>query len=304
MDRLFSLLFNVLSFGIVPGILWLRPGTRRRTGDWLVAWKTVPVGFIVFMLTTKIACYLTSPPSFLPQAFAGLVLAAAATVLLIRLTRRRYHAEKPFRVWPSLTVAGICLIGLVPLVWLELALRTFVFGYHPPGHAVPIPTEGAGPVTLEQRSIHPVRAEYDYRLAFPGKAETRRCFLFTGGYTDFLVFRLDDGRLVFFADHYRVHLVDARARKVFRLFRTEDRRILAAELPGGEAKVAYVLAGPDGRAVTVNGRPAVVDPGSLGETMRRLGRIHWYKFIPAEPEVTFPVSRLGDSLGAPVRQLE
>lgn len=40
-DILFTILMLILS-----AILWIVPKTRRNNGNWLIAWKTVPLGII------------------------------------------------------------------------------------------------------------------------------------------------------------------------------------------------------------------------------------------------------------------
>ena len=45
-----DLIFTFLML-ILPAILWIVPKTRRNNGNWLIAWKTVPLGFIAMCWT-------------------------------------------------------------------------------------------------------------------------------------------------------------------------------------------------------------------------------------------------------------
>ena len=300
-------LVPLLFLGIVPGILWLLPKTRRRTGNWLVAWKTVPVGFIVYLLAGKTFLFLLDPRFNLLQGLASLGCAAAATGLLIRLIRRRYHAERPFNAGPAAAVFGVCLVSLGLLIVLEVSFVLFLFrhGYLPPWESTTVTTQGPVQIAFEQRSRHPFLAEFDYRIAFIGKDGKQLCRLHTngGGNTDFLVFRLTDGRLIF-SGNTGTYLVDGSKRKVCWLYRNRE-KLLFFELPGGEAKLDYSVAGKDDTfSVKFGDRPAKnVDPGELGETMRLLGRIR-FEFTPAKSEVKIPVSRLDEDLGDLAHRIE
>lgn len=304
LEYLFFLLW-LLFFGLVPGILWILPKTRRRTGNWLVAWKTVPLGMIVFLLA--VAALSRAGGIYWLRWLVAASCAATATFFLIRWARRRYHAEKPFRVWPSLLIAAGCFCCLFPLILLNLTLRTLLFqhGYRPPWEAIAIPADGPAQVAFEQRSIHPFLAEFDYRIAFTGKDGKQLCRLHTngGGNTDFLVFKLDDGRLIL-SGNTGEYLVDGSKRKVCWLCRNNG-KLLFFELPGGEAELDYSVSGKDDTfSVKFGGRPAKnVDPGDLGETMRLLGRIR-FEFTPAKSEVKIPVSRLDENLSALVHRIE
>ena len=297
----------LLFLGIVPGILWLLPKTRCRTGNWLVAWKTVPVGFFVYILLGKAFRFWAGPRFDLLQGLVSLGCAAAAPILLGRWIRRRYHAEKPFGAGPAAAVFGLYLVSLSLLIVLEISFVLFLFrhGYLPPWESFPIPADGPAQVAFEQRSIHPFLAEFDYRIAFTGKDGKQLCRLHTngGGNTDFLVFKLDDGRLIL-SGNTGEYLVDARTRKVCWLCRNNGKRLFF-ELPGGEAKLDYSVSGKDDTfSVTFGGRPAKsVDPGNLGETMRLLGRIR-FEFTPAKSEVKIPVSRLDENLSDLAHRIE
>jgi len=304
MEILFFLLW-LLFFGLVPGILWLLPQTRRRTGNWLIAWKTVPFGFIIYLLAGKVLSFWMDPRFSLLRGLIALGCAAAAPVLLGRWIRRRYHAEKPFDAGPAAAVFAFYLVS--PLILLDLTLRTLLFqhGDRPAWEAVAIPAVGPVQVAFEQRPIHPIMAEFDYRIAFTGKDGKQLCRLHTngGGNTDFLVFKLDDGRLIL-SGNTGEYLVDARTRKVCWLCWNNGKRLFF-ELPGGEAKLDYSVSGKDDTfSVKFGGRPAKsVDPGNLGETMRLLGRIR-FEFTPAKSEVKIPVSRLDENLSDLAHRIE
>ena len=287
---------------IVPAVLWIVPGTRRKNGAWMIALKTVPLGLYVFnsavwgMLFSAVRRlpfdrsgeYLMIPlwlQICLPLLAAFLVIIPAGLFI-----RRKFGAEKEYD--PVLSILLFFLL-LPPVMVIDSVLAIGVSiacysrdpaGYRGEWDSTPLPPEGDTRITFDSQSIHPFLAEYNYRISFSrGKSVVFRQLLFVncGGRTHFNLYRLKDGRL-FFQDKDWDYLVDVPEQKVYMLGSFEG-KVYAAPVPNEEI---HSWGGPerqqDGKitfSLNLKKIPAE-DVSGILDGMVYYGCIRW-KFHPA-----------------------
>ncbi len=220
---------------VIPVILWAVPRTRRMTGNWIVALKSVPVGcavIIASMMVPVAGVGLVSQERYpvlrwvLMLSFLALGIVAGVAVIfgIARFIRRRYRATNRRAILPFVLLFLFFGIGTV---WVAVAyfMIHFAIALHSGERFVgdwrsfELPPEQGVELAFEERPIHPFQAEYEYRLRF-GKADGavyRYLQVNTGGRTAFTLCRLKDGRL-FLGDKDGDYLVDAAARQLLVLF--------------------------------------------------------------------------------------
>ena len=221
---------SILVWLVIPAVLWAIPRTRRMTGNWIVALKSVPVGcstalFVIFLLAGLAG--LNSELWVLivvPVAFAA---AIGAIVGCARFIRKKYRAENRSEIPPFvvLFLLFVCIPGVCSVAY-SLIHFAIVQG---DWHSFELPPEQGVELAFEERPIHPFQAEYEYRLRF-GKADGavyRYLRVNTGGRTAFNVYRLKDGWL-FLRDKDGEYLVDAAARRLLVRFEYGGKEYVAA----------------------------------------------------------------------------
>ena len=190
-----STIFVICIFALVPAILWSIPKTRRNSEMTMTALKTVPLGMIAFFILN----YL---PASMPL-LSG-VLCWAIILLLARFIRNRYKANWKYPVFIFLVAVPFsifCLVIAISANFFYNAVRYAADSEQYHGEwlatAIPLPGESKTKLSLEQRSIHPFLAEYDYQLVFErdGRKTAQRLLTNTGGRTHFNLYTLIDGRL-------------------------------------------------------------------------------------------------------------
>ncbi|MDD7751125.1 MAG: hypothetical protein PUK77_05380, partial [bacterium] len=190
-----SFIFVCFIFALVPAILWIIPKTRRSSGMIMTALKTVPLGMLAFFALNH-----------LPQNMALLsgTLCWAIIILLAAFIRKRYKANWKYPAFIFLVAipfSVFCLAAAIATSIFCSTVRYFADSEHYHGEwfatAIPLPGESKTKLSLEQRSIHPFLAEYDYQLVFErdGRKTAQRLLTNTGGRTQFNLYTLIDGRL-------------------------------------------------------------------------------------------------------------
>ncbi len=190
-----SFIFVCFIFALVPAILWIIPKTRRSSGMIMTALKTVPLGMLAFFALNH-----------LPQNMALLsgTLCWAIIILLAAFIRKRYKANWKYPAFIFLVAipfSVFCLAAAIATSIFCSTVRYFADSEHYHGEwfatAIPLPGESKTKLSLEQRSIHPFLAEYDYQLVFErdGRKTAQRLLTNTGGRTLFNLYTLIDGRL-------------------------------------------------------------------------------------------------------------
>ncbi len=222
---------------VIPVILWAVPRTRRMTGNWIVALKSVPVGCatatFVILLLVGLAGMTLNGRALLAIGVA-LVAAIVAIVGCARFIRWKYRAENKRAILPFVVLFLLfaCIPGICSIAYSGIRL---VIALHSGEHYVgdwrsfELPPEQGVELAFEERSIHPFQAEYEYRLRF-GKADEavyRYLRVNTGGRTAFNLYRLKDGRLLL-RDKDGNYLADAAARQLLVLFEYNGKRYGAA----------------------------------------------------------------------------
>ena len=221
---------SILVWLVIPAVLWAIPRTRRMTGNWIVALKSVPVGcatatFVIFLLVGLAGMTLNGRA--LLAIGAALAAAIGAIVGCARFIRKKYRAENRSEIPPFvvLFLLFVCIPGICSVAY-SLIHFAIVQG---DWRSFELPPEQGVELAFEERPIHPFQAEYEYRLRF-GKADGavyRYLRVNTGGRTAFNVYRLKDGRL-FLRDKDGNYLADAAARQLLVLFEYDGKEYVAA----------------------------------------------------------------------------
>jgi hypothetical protein len=233
----------LIVLAVTPVLLWYIPQTRRMTGSFMTALKTVPFGcltmiFIPFMIYETIMVlgrFFAVPLHISPFWRIGFaVFGMGIGILLIwgvaRWSWRKYQAEGK-RSWiPFVLLFSALAGGTVIFIATSTMIR---FAHSPQDYrgawqSIQVLEDDKAPLAFEQASIHPFLAEYDYRLRFGGgdKAEYRKLRLNTGGRTYFNLYRLRDGRL-FMQDKDSDYIVDPAKREVWFVFSSEGKKYMA-----------------------------------------------------------------------------
>ena len=241
-----DLIFSVLML-ILPTVLWIVPETRRNNDNWLIALKTAPLGIIALYWSDELLSAIARMISerqerdYEPPILIILAVSLIAAFLVIipggLFIKRRFGTEKKYNPGPSILV----FLLLLPPVLIADIFLSFACSFADSEHkgdwrTAWLPREGNTGIAFQEQPIHPVLAEYNYRLRFSRDGEKTYRYLLTntGGRTHFNVYRLKDGRL-FLRDIYGDYLVDVQGPecRVFRLEPFED-RLYAAQVPNVE----------------------------------------------------------------------
>ena len=238
-----------ISMSGIAALFWSIPATRRMTGAWLTALKTVPLGCFttvtIPILILEILVFINNTWELFPArylrhgflgiglSFVGLICGGSLIVFLARLTWRTYHA-KGKRSWLPFLFIFVILGGSVFVLSFMVKLNRYSDNpveYHGEWTSFVLPQVGDVNLAFEQRFIHPFLAEYDYRLSFSkdGKTEYYDLKINTGGRTLFNIYRLQDGRLCF-VDKDSCYIVDAARREVLYVFKYQ-RKLYAVPYP-------------------------------------------------------------------------
>ena len=224
-------------------ILWAIPKTRRSSGNAVTAWKCVPPGCSVMLLTPvvmDIADRLLNEYGPLtlrllsPLLLFGLVLlltVPAGFAVIKKLKNccwKHYPPDQP-RKCGQFYVAFIALLIAVPIIIVTIEIVSFSImlrsaqNYRGPWRTYPVVTEHGTELAFQERSIHPFLAEYDYRFRFRknGQETFQDLWINTGGRTYFNVFRLKNGRLLF-SDKNNDYIVEVKSQKVYMLEKIDD----------------------------------------------------------------------------------
>ena len=238
-----DLIFTFLML-ILPAILWIVPKTRRNNGNWLIARKTVPLGFIAICWTgwlmSKIQSVLCERLERDIDIPFWLVLVVPLTVAFLVIIpgglfiRRKFGTEKKYNPGPSILIFLAAVPHVIILSWiLSFVCDLGADDYKGEWRTAWLPKEGNTAIAFQEQPIHPFLAEYNYRLLFSRDGEQTYQLLLTntGGSTYFNVYRLKDGRLLF-CDKEWDYLVDVQGPecRVFRVDSLED-RLYAARIP-------------------------------------------------------------------------
>lgn len=239
---MFEEIIICVSLAIVPVLLWAIPKTRRMTGTWLTALKTVPLGcltaFLIPTLLYGIVRFINNWREPFPVRNLGhiqlyyllgivaiaLVVGILLTVYLVRFIWHRYHVEGKRSMLPFLLIvfllvmSTIVLSVAIPIVQYHNDMSNYRRGWI----AFVLPTENDVKIAFEQHPIHPFLAEYNYRLHFKhnGKTEYRDLQTNTGGRTFFNIYRLQDGRL-YFVDKDNEYIVDTAKQEILYIIRDQ-----------------------------------------------------------------------------------
>jgi len=238
--------------GAAPALLWSFPKTRRMTGAWITALKTVPVGCLAMILLPVIIGAIIDFANHRWKLFPAhgtmfgflliavtLLSTAVGVWLIIYLAGfiwRKYEAVGkrswlPFVfIFVVLSVGSGILSVALPIVQYTIQKEN----YQKSWSSISLPVTGNAEIAFEQCSIHPFLAEYKYRLRFKnnGKTEYRNLMINTGGKTYFNVYHLRDGRL-YLTDKDGDYIVDPAKAEVQYLFR-KDGKLYAAPYSQGK----------------------------------------------------------------------
>ena len=210
-----SFIFVCFIFALVPAILWIIPKPRRSSGMIMTALKTVPLGMLAFFALNHLPQNMALLSGTLCWAIIILLAAFIATSIFCSTVRyfadsEHYHGE-----------------------WFATA--------------IPLPGESKTKLSLEQRSIHPFLAEYDYQLVFErdGRKTAQRLLTNTGGRTLFNLYTLIDGRLYLESKENRC-IADPEEQTVLgvQMFNGQP---YASELPNETVKSFSGIQGKDGK---------------------------------------------------------
>lgn len=253
------MLFTLFLLLILPAILWAVPCTRRMTGSWIAALKSVPAGCAVMIalpafllvlireLPHRLRGMISSPLTDLIVSLMGIIAGIALIVFLLRFIYRKFHAEGKRSPLPAVIV--FLFLGtafpILSCVYTVVSYQTAMINYQTACDSgkryyssdwrkYELPPENGTEIAFEERGIHPFLAEYDYRLRFEKNGECRYHYLPTncGGRTYFKLYRLKDGRLLF-SDKDGDYIVDAADEKVWFLFRFGN-KTYAVEYPNAQ----------------------------------------------------------------------
>ena len=222
----------LLFFVILPAIIaWAVPQLRKQNGNFLIALKTVPLGVFALFLADKLVtgfyrwlCEYNFEN--IPRFHSGIRVGVPIGIALLAIAVSGWMIHKKFRVEVrynplfSLLLFFPYLLAVSILGFMISMAMLFSTngGYQGEWRSVYLPKENSVRFVFEQRSIHPMLAEYNYRLRFIKNGQTSYQQLFTncGGRTHFNLYCLKDGRLLF-RDKDWDYIVDVENVKVYRL---------------------------------------------------------------------------------------
>ena len=279
----------------VPAVLWAIPRTRRAVGSWTLAWKTVPVGCLGFVILCSLFGRVLKwiVPSSGVASWAALLLALFASwagiVAVVRLVRRKFSAPGSCDWIPAVAVFLFYGVVFTIVIWILTVGILMRGGYRGSWRDYPLGVEP--PLVFEERSIHPFLAEYDYRIRFPRTGRPVRLMTNTGGRTFFNIHRLRDGRF-YFTDKDFDYLVDPTSGSVLYLSALEE-RIYAAPLPDREITSWSGLSRCGDKVVQRFNELTVEahDVSAVFDGMSYFGCIRNGRFIPASESSEEPIRR-------------
>lgn len=229
---------------ILPTVLWLVPETRRNNDNWLIALKTVPLGIVVCYwcgeLLSKIAWIISDRQErdYEPPILLILAVSLIAAFLVIipsgLFIKRKFGTEKKYNPGLSILLFVLALPPAILAATLISCAGDFMQDdYEGEWVSIWLPREGNTGIAFQEQPIHPVLAEYNYRIRFSRDGEKTYRYLLTntGGRTLFNVYRLKDGRLLF-RDKMWDYLVDVLGPEC-RVLRVEpfEGKLYAARIP-------------------------------------------------------------------------
>ena len=312
-----DLIFTILML-IVPAVLCIVPKTRRNNGNWLIALKIVPVGIVVASwfgeLLGKIAGIISERQErdFEFPFWVALAVTLTAAFLVIipggLFLKRKFGTEKKYNPLPSV----LLFILILPPAFFCLLILTYACNLADEltvdrGHVRRtsehkrewrnywLPREGNTGIAFQEQPIHPFLAEYNYRLRFSRDGEQSYQLLLTntGGRTNFNVYRLKDGRLMF-RDKMWDYLVDVLGPEC-RVFRLEpfEGKLYAARIPNEPIDSFSVPMRENDEIVMVMGEQTVPaeDVTGILDDMTYYGCIQDH-FYPAEQKPEQEIRKL------------
>lgn len=137
------MLFTLFLLLILPAILWAVPRTRRMTGSWIAALKSVPAGCAVMIalpafllvlireLPHRLRGMISSPLTDLIVSLMGIIAGIALIVFLLRFIYRKFHAEGKRSPLPAVIVFlffGIAF-PILSCVYMVISYQTAMINY-------------------------------------------------------------------------------------------------------------------------------------------------------------------------------
>ena len=225
----------------LPAIIaWAVPQLRKRNGNFLISLKTVPAGIVALFLTDKFVSWFyqqlceykfenipfhTSIRVGIPIGIALLVITFVGWII-----HKKFREEKRYNPLPSLLMffPSLLAVSILSFIISMALLFSTNGGYRSEWSSTYLPQENGVKIAFENQSIHPMLAEYNYRLRFirNGQTSYQQLFINCGGRTHFNLYRLKDGRLLF-RDKDWDYIVDAENLKVYRLESKGEKQYIA-----------------------------------------------------------------------------
>ncbi|MBO5821651.1 MAG: hypothetical protein J6R86_01395 [Lentisphaeria bacterium] len=230
---------------VSPAIFLLIPLLRKRNGNFLIIFKTIPLGIIAGFFAHKAIvrlCRMYSEykmdniqaPTWLNIAIT-LAAALGVTIGSGIFFRKIFKAEGKYNPLPSIIGFFISLPAVAILtVMIDMATWGAQINNYEDNeyHSLFFPLDGIK-LSFDSQSIHPFLAEYNYRLRIikGDKPHSFQLFMNTGGRTHFNIYRLSNGQYLF-REKLWDYLVDTAKPQVYTLRKKED-KLFAAAMPDG-----------------------------------------------------------------------
>ena len=231
----------LLFFVVLPTIIaWAVPQLRKRNGNFLITLKTVPVGVLTLYLMDKLITWFyrwfceykfENIPKFhfSIRVWIPIVIALFAISVSGWIIHKKFRTGSRYNPLPSLLLffpylLAVSILGFI----ISMVMYNSNSAYLEKWRSIYLPKENSVRFVFEQRPIHPILAEYNYRLRFIRDGQTSYQLLFTncGGKTHFNLYRLQDGRLLF-RDKDWDYIVEAKNAKVYRLETSGGKQYIA-----------------------------------------------------------------------------
>ena len=231
----------LLFFVVLPTIIaWAVPQLRKRNGNFLITLKTVPVGVLTLYLMDKLITWFyrwfceykfENIPKFhfSIRVWIPIVIALFAISVSGWIIHKKFRTGSRYNPLPSLLLffpylLAVSILGFI----ISMVMYDANSAYLEKWRSIYLPKENSVRFVFEQRPIHPILAEYNYRLRFIRDGQTSYQLLFTncGGKTHFNLYRLQDGRLLF-RDKDWDYIVEAKNAKVYRLETSGGKQYIA-----------------------------------------------------------------------------
>ncbi len=226
-------------------ILWIVPASRFNNGNWIIAFKTFPLGVIALILSAKLLNALfyyfceIKMENLQPAVWINTLIPLAAALAVITgagfIIKRYCGNGKKYNPLPSFLLFFLSLIPVgIFSFFLSMAIMFCSFGsgkYSSEWRTIWLELGTKEKFAFESQSIHPFLAEYNYKIRFVnnGKSTRQRLFVNCGGRTHFNIYKLQDNRFLF-RDKDHDYLVDASKQQVSRLARFRG-KLYAAVMP-------------------------------------------------------------------------